>query len=251
MKLNRTQLKLIAIICMLLDHVAYAFLSYRTPVYQVMRFFGRITAPVMCFMLVEGYIHTSSFSKYCLRMFVFAVLAYFPYVYLVYPSLMIDLRIGFFRDYDMLFTLLICMYMIFAIDKIGSFEASREQYFITVVLLILVAVLLSLPCDWFIFAPLFTANFYLNRRNEKRRDLITGLICTALFAYMAYQMLRAGYSFKEAMTFNLYSLGAFMVIPLLRMYDHTNGKWEMKYFFYAFYPLHLMIIDIIKYFRIR
>ena len=251
MKLNRTQLKLLAIICMLLDHVAYAFLSYQTLLYQIMRFFGRITAPVMCFMLVEGYMHTANFSKYCLRMFIFAMLAYFPYIYLVYPGMMVNHEIGFVRDYNMLFTLLICLYLIFAIDKIGSFEASKGQYYLTVFLLILVAILLSLPCDWFIFAPLFTANFYMNRNNEKRRDIITAVICTALFVYMSYQMILGGFPFNEAIVYNLYSLGAFMTIPLIRAYNHKNGRWDMKYFFYAYYPLHLLIIDIVKYLRMR
>ena len=64
-RLNRTQIKYIAIAAMLLDHLA-AFLL--TPekypalivLYIIMRTIGRITAPVMFYFLVEGYVHTSS-----------------------------------------------------------------------------------------------------------------------------------------------------------------------------------------------
>ncbi len=64
-KLNRTQIKYIAIAAMLLDHTAAFLLTpERYPalivLYIIMRTIGRIAAPVMFYFLVEGYVHTSS-----------------------------------------------------------------------------------------------------------------------------------------------------------------------------------------------
>ena len=53
--INRNQLKYIAIIFMIIDHIGYFFIPLSTSVGYACRILGRITAPVMCYFLAEGY----------------------------------------------------------------------------------------------------------------------------------------------------------------------------------------------------
>ena len=68
--MNRNQLKTLAAAAMLLDHIALAFLPQTGAAYFMLRFFGRITGPVMAFFVAEGYIYTSNVKRYALRLWV-------------------------------------------------------------------------------------------------------------------------------------------------------------------------------------
>ena len=72
-------LRLIAIVTMTLDHTAAIFLDYGTPAYIIMRSAGRLAFPIFCFLVVEGFVHTSSLPRYLGRMAAFAVLSEMPF----------------------------------------------------------------------------------------------------------------------------------------------------------------------------
>ena len=65
-KFNSNVIKLIAIIAMTVDHVAWAiFRDFNTnPIAIIMHIIGRITCPIMCFFVAEGYHHTRNINKY-------------------------------------------------------------------------------------------------------------------------------------------------------------------------------------------
>ena len=73
-------LRQVAMVCMLIDHFAWAFLPSGSVPAGILHTFGRITAPVICFLLTEGYRHTHSFRKYLTRMMIFTAVSYFPYL---------------------------------------------------------------------------------------------------------------------------------------------------------------------------
>ncbi|MBR0474712.1 MAG: hypothetical protein IJJ19_06885 [Erysipelotrichaceae bacterium] len=84
--LSGSGLKMIAVITMIIDHIASVFLrSNQTMIftfigngvnlYTAMRFIGRISFPLYCFLLVEGFIFTSDRKKYGLRLLVFALIS--------------------------------------------------------------------------------------------------------------------------------------------------------------------------------
>ena len=64
--MNRTQLKYIVILAMLIDHIAWAFVPTASIPGQLMHFIGRLTAPTMAFFVAEGYIHTHNIKNYAL-----------------------------------------------------------------------------------------------------------------------------------------------------------------------------------------
>ena len=80
--LNSNALKIVAIIAMTIDHLAWLiFPSYDTSFLPVlMHIIGRITCPIMCFFIAEGYYHTKNLKKYILRLFIFALISHVPYM---------------------------------------------------------------------------------------------------------------------------------------------------------------------------
>ena len=64
--LNRNQIKYIAIIAMVIDHIAWAFVPLNSVPGVVLHFIGRLTGPIMGFFLAEAYLHTRSVPKLAL-----------------------------------------------------------------------------------------------------------------------------------------------------------------------------------------
>ena len=61
-ELTGTQLKVIALVTMIIDHIGLVLLEPNSVAYWVTRSIGRLAFPIYCFLLVEGFIHTRRFS---------------------------------------------------------------------------------------------------------------------------------------------------------------------------------------------
>jgi peptidoglycan/LPS O-acetylase OafA/YrhL len=69
---------------MTIDHFTWTFFpGYRTDILTLaLHIIGRLTAPIMCYFVVEGYYHTKNLKKYIIRMFVFALMSHFAYAFM-------------------------------------------------------------------------------------------------------------------------------------------------------------------------
>ena len=81
--LDATAIKLIAIVAMTIDHIAWTIypgyaMNWKP---ELMHIIGRITMPTMCFFIAEGFFHTRNVNKYTFRMFLFALISHFAYVF--------------------------------------------------------------------------------------------------------------------------------------------------------------------------
>ena len=61
--MNRNHLKILAIIAMTVDHTAFLLVDQRSLLYYFILLFGSLTAPIMAFLLTEGYRHTRSAER--------------------------------------------------------------------------------------------------------------------------------------------------------------------------------------------
>ena len=81
--LNNLQLKIIAVVSMLIDHTADALPVFHTasvrPLYMLMRYAGRLAFPLFAFLLAVGAEKTHDKKKYLLRLGVFALLSEVPF----------------------------------------------------------------------------------------------------------------------------------------------------------------------------
>lgn len=88
-------LKIIAIFAMLIDHIAWAFVPLESALGQIMHIIGRLTAPIMCFFIAEGFYHTKNIKKYALRLGIFALISHIPYNYFMFGNLPLSFDYGF------------------------------------------------------------------------------------------------------------------------------------------------------------
>lgn len=230
-KLSRSAIKYIAMVTMFLNHFNIAILNQSAPYSLALEYIGYFTAITMCYFLVEGYHDTHSKRKYALRMFLFALISQVPYW----------MAIGF-RQFNMLFTLLLCMGVLWILENV--------QPPLWRTLGIVALIFCSIYFDWGILAPVFTLMFAKNRGNR------TGVIR----AYVIAAILFAGLNFSEYIL-NETPLQAFLQavcsslgivvsgIVITCVYDKTKqpkkAAWS-KWFFYAFYPAHLLVLGLIR-----
>ena len=76
-----SDLKLIAIAAMTLDHLVWTLMPGYDRTWWVLlcHALGRITAPVMWFFIAEGFHYTRSLKRYGARLFLLALLSHFAY----------------------------------------------------------------------------------------------------------------------------------------------------------------------------
>ena len=224
--INRNALKYIAIVAMLIDHIAWAFVPTLSVLGQVMHFIGRLTGPTMAYMLYEGYMHTKNVKKYAIRLGIFSLISWIPYS-------LFETDAWYYPQFGVIFTLFLALLVLCMWDKTDLPKAVK-------VILVIIACILSFMGDWPIFDILWPLFLFIYRDNY-RKQWISFYIIIAVEVSLANIMAITGGSPYRS----LFQFGAFMVPPILMyLYNGESGSRNAfhKWFFYIFYPLHLLIL---------
>lgn len=229
---------------MLIDHLTYFFIpedsgflfqlsiggTKKDILWVIGRSIGRIAFPIFAFLIVEGFFHTTNIKKYILRLSIFAVIAELPYYWAFwYPA---DLMNVFVRR-NILFTLLLGLLTIILLDNIYKVYYSTNPFFMNTFMIVVIVsgslalILIRGSYQEFGYGVILMVGFYLAHRSKKLSILMFILIVG---------FLRGNIEFL-----------AILAAPLLYFYNGEKGR-SMKYFFYAFYPAHLLILCLIRYF---
>lgn len=223
-------LKIIACFTMLLCHIPFVYPQYSVPLIYI----GKISFPLYAFLISEGYVHTRNFSKYLTRLIVFGVISQIPAYLLFVGKSFNGLYLNIF------FTLALGLLGIRIYDKIKS-------KYISIPLIILLAVLAELlKFDYGAFGVLMIVCFYVFKRNK------LNMVLSQMFLMFILYMKKMSYY-----TFSLFNLQyilfqlLFSVISLaiILTYNGKKGKssGKIKLMFYFFYPVHLIILDLLKF----
>lgn len=219
-------LKVIAIIGMTCNHACHIFWNQMPDELFCLLFgFGGLTFPIMAFLLVEGYNHTSNVKRYGQRLLIFALVAQIPY------SLFLASQM------NVLFTLFVCLMLLYAYDHMRS----RPLFWVVFV----AVTLLTVYCDWGVLAPCMVMALRLVQGGVRTRAAYSALlpIC-ANGLPMLSQLVEAPTLRNLALV--LYPLvGCTLTIPLLGAYNGGRGR-SMKWFFYAYYPAHIAVLGLVK-----
>lgn len=239
--LNRDVIKYIAMFTMVMNHIANIFLESGTAAYIVLTDIGYFTAPVMCYFLVEGYRYTASKRKYAQRLAVFAFLSEIPFCLAFTEVYAADKTISF-CGMNMMFTLLLC----FGILKVR--EQIQNVFLRSFLITLLFAA--SLVSDWAIIAPFLTV---MIARAGNSRVKIRDAFLTAggLFALMNFNPPQKTEDILYSLLYAVMSAAGIVTAGavILKMYNGkrmTRGKTFSKWFFYLFYPVHLLLLGIIR-----
>ena len=218
--LNRNQLKYLAALAMLVDHIAWAFVPTASMPVELMHFVGRLTAPIMLFFLVEGYVYTRSISRYAGRIAIFALISWVPCClfekgYWPYPY------------FGMLWTTLLGLAALWVWDRSRLNLAGK-------IAAVFSLCVLSVVGDWGIYGVLLPLVFLelRDREKEKWRAYLVACVC-----FIAAALLISGYE-------QVFQFGGLLAPLLLKRYNGERGSGAAfhKWFFYAFYPAHLLLL---------
>ena len=235
------ELKLLAILAMTIDHVAWmVFPGYSAhPLAMLMHVIGRLTCPIMCYFIAEGYHYTRDFKKYALRLLLLAVVSHVAYqFYSVGGRLNWRYYLPFYsgrilNQTSVIWALLGGLLML----RVNDLSCSALKKTALILLLCLV----TLPADWSCIAPLCILSIGANRGNP-RKQLGWCLFYVGLYVAVYFLSLSRRYAVLQ--------LSVFLSVPLLRLYDGTRGKNPalsrvLKPLFYAYYPLHLIVLGLL------
>lgn len=241
--LNSNALKTIAVIAMTVDHIAWlVFPNYPHEFLPVLlHIIGRLTCPIMCYFIAEGYHYTRDVRKYTVRLFVFALISHFAYIFASADYVDIKSFIPFYygnilNQTSVIWSLAWGLVML----RIVNSEKIQKQWVKT--LLVLLICVVTFPSDWSCIASLCILAFGTNRGNLKAQSMWL-VIYVALYS--------AVYCFAIDRVYGLVQMGVVLAIPFIKLYNGKRGKDPrinkfMKWLFYIYYPLHLAILGSVQ-----
>ena len=209
--LTGTALKYIACACMLLDHAYIALFPGAYWLHVV----GRLAFPLYCFLLAEGFAHTRSVPRYAMRLALFALLSEIPF------DLLTQRTVWGPGKQNVFFTLLLGLLAVACLER---WNAQPYLALPAAALCGLGAHLLHTDYGW--FGVLLVVALYACRCNR----LLQGVVCT---------LLCVGNALLKGSPVSAYAALASL---LLLCYNGERGKGGPQYFFYAFYPCHLLLL---------
>lgn len=234
--LSANAVKLIAIIAMTIDHIAWTFFphySLDAPVLS-MKIIGRLTAPIMIFFIAEGYYHTRSIKKYIFRLFVFAIISHFAYA-IAFDKNFIPFKDSIFDQTSVIWALMLGLIAL-AIRESTTLKLKMWQKQILIFMLIWAA----FPADWSAPAALAVLYIGINHGNFKKQ-MVSLVICIAIYSTV--------YAIFIDVIYGILQMLVVLAIPILHQYNGQRGKWKgMKWFFYLYYPLHMILFGLIRIF---
>lgn len=194
---------------MAIDHIGAVLF----PRVWAFRCVGRIAFPIFCFLLTEGFKYTRDIRAYMLRLGGFALLSEVPY------DLTLHDRLVDWEHQNVFFTLLLGVGLMYMLER------SKELPLKAVEILMVMTAADFLRTDYGFRGIILIAVFYLLRENLWLKTL-----CGAVWNFL--------------WSGGIQGYGALAMIPIA-MYNGERGR-RMKYFFYVFYPAHLLVLFLVR-----
>lgn len=236
-------IKLIAAITMFIDHMGLMLFPHE----DIFRIIGRLAFPIYAYCIAEGFRYTRNRLKYFLQIFILGALCQIVYTIVdgvLYLGILITFSIS-----------LVIMY--FADCAKTAFD-DRESHLCTVAGK-LFGTKLSNKSDRIISVTLcaisVSAAFVLTRFIAVDYGFI-GILLPVFASFfedkprrmIAFSACLVALCIESTPQSNLIQYWSLLAVPILAAYNGKRGKYRLKYFFYIFYPAHLVLLYSIDYF---
>ena len=226
--LSSNLLKIIAMAAMVVDHASVIFIGPET---NVWRHIGRIAFPIFAFLIAEGAVHTKNKFLYAARLLAFAVISEVPFD-MAFNGTYLE-----FTKQNVFFTLFLGLISVYCLDffrkksldalgiittiicGLGAFFLKSDYGFMGVIVIALM----------YMFSTVKTGVRYLG-------FALTGLMTSIVYVFPL------SFGFLQSQVY-----AALCFVPL-SLYNGKRGRKMNRYFFYAFYPVHIIILYFIKMF---
>lgn len=222
-------LRLTALCCMFIDHTGLALF----PNIGFFRCIGRAAFPLYCFLIVEGCLHTRDLRAYIRRLLLLALLSEIPFDLLIFgvPACAVEQNAVF----SMLFSLLTVLIL-------EKFRRRPVQLTCAAALLLVGSMFTRVSFGWLPVA-LSLSFLYAQRRRG------AGLACAALSLLLYTLSLHLS---GVETSWVLVSLCSLFALPLIALYNGKRGVKSpaLSALFYAAYPLHMILLCLIRALRV-
>ena len=203
---------------------------------------GRISFPIFAFLIVEGYFHTRNLKKYLLRLLCFALISEIPF------NLAMGGRIFYPLHQNVLWSFLISIGLIHWNEKVKSGGSVWKQILCAAASVLLGSAAGLLTMVDFYHAGILTVMAFYFFRTRKWYGYLAQLIClyyinTEILGGLVYEFSAFGMVFTVPQ--QGFALLALLPIWLYRGRQGRHSK-VLQYFYYAFYPLHLLILGLLR-----
>lgn len=236
-------LKLIAAISMFIDHMGLLLF----PQYRIFRIIGRLAFPIYAYCIAEGFRYTRNRRLYFLRIFLLGLVCQ-----VVYTISDRKLYIGILLVFSYSIILMACLDSLkqalrgntSAVNRTLTHLLGRDTPLkpkidkaisgglLTALTLLAFVLCMSIDVDYGFFGillPVFTSFF-----EDRPRRL--AMFASSLLA-LSIDLISGGF---------IVQFWSLLSVPLLATYNGRPGKYRMKYFFYIFYPTHLVLLYAIQ-----
>lgn len=216
-------LKWIAVFSMVTDHFAaslYQFLpGSNITVYRMLRNVGRIAFPIYCFLLVEGFFHTGNRKRYLRNLVLFGIISELPFNMAIFG------KIFYPGGQNVYFTLALGICAMLLLERLELFCMKHFiLQIITIIAFLLIGEVLEVDYHWKGIAYIILFYYLKKLRIEKKHAMLIAALAFAIYEPAAI----------------------FAFIPIY-LYNGKRG-YQLKYMFYAVYPLHLAVFGVLRLF---
>ena len=232
--LNSNQLKIIAIFAMTADHLACVMYPNYPRIWWVIliHIIGRTTAPIMWFMVSEGYNHTRNLRKYITRLFAFASVSHFAYNF-AFGIPFLPFKTSVLNQTSVIWSLAWGVVALALTDE-NRFKTKPWQR----VLIVLAICAVTFCSDWSCIAVLAILGIN-SRRGSLKAQTMQMMFYVSIYALVYYLFIDKVYG--------LIQFGVILSVPLMACYNGKLGKpLGTKWFFYIYYPAHLFLCGILR-----
>jgi hypothetical protein len=231
-------LHLMAMVFMLCDHLWGTIVSGN----DWLTCIGRLTFPLYAFMIVEGYFHTKNLKNYAGRLLLFAVLSEIPF------NLAMGSRLFYPIHQNVLWSFLISIGLIHWNEKMKGKQIWKRILVAAASICIGTLAGLLTFVDFYQAGILTVLAFYFFR-GKKWWCYLGQLIC---LWYINFEML-GGLSYEVQIFGETHFIArqGFAILALIPIWLYRGKQGyhskALQYSYYAFYPLHLLILGILKF----
>lgn len=216
--LNSNHLKLIAAFTMLLDHAGLLLF----PGVTLFRILGRLAYPIYAYMIAEGCHYTKNKPRYFLMIFGLGAACQIVYYFFSGDTYL-----------NILLTFSLSILMIYLLQAAYRAKTPQKQALWSTLFaagfLAVYGIDRVLTVDygfWGVMTPVLVSFGHIRRFNRFASVVLLGA---------GLLLLGADYGGIQHY--------ALLALPLLLLYSGARGKYNMKYFFYIFYPVHLVVLQ--------
>lgn len=249
-------LKLIALVCMTLDHIGYFVTKL-----SFLRIIGRLAFPIYVFLLTEGFRHTSNRGRYALRLAIFALISQLPFSllfqkgFLQADNLLLTFLQEFYLHGNMMLSLLVSLLCLWLLEACKDKLWTRILSWLAVFGVFLVYSFQWIHTDYDARCLLLTLVFYYWKDHPILMGVgsLLAIYNKTLLDYgrqLLQQAAGVPQTYELPNTWTMKQFFGLFALPLIFLYNGERG-WSpesragrkvMQLAFYAYYPLHMLIL---------